>query len=345
MELRAHTTLFYTKRARTRAEHGTAGNGRALPGLALLCVFAFADCAQRLSDPQPSGLALLRAETVSAAQMLRPRLPPGAGPALFRWREHPTVYLLEFEDRGHQSRAMNRLAAFAEKKGSRGKILDDAALGAFIRATGAEPDDFYWAHDYRAADLARFFEAARRHEREGLRTLNSDEMDLERLLRANQLLPTQKEDPTKVLLTVPRSFPPQVRTLLLVHELRHALYFTQPDYRRRCDRVWEQALDPLDRQAITLSLSLLEYDPVDAFLIRNEFQAFLLEAGRPFSGRVQRLAAKDPSGVLWKYVRERPGRLDQIGGLLRAGLGDVHFEPPGAAQTIDETARARQTAK
>ena len=293
--------------------------------LLLVCLAVGSLASPACADPSPpdtgTGLVHLRWKPTATKLLLAQEPARTSGPALFRWVEFPQVFVLEFADRKAQSRAMNRIAAFVEKKGTRGRILDDRALSAFIQESGEKPENFYWAHDYRAADIGRFFATATRTTPRGPAPgLNQDERDLEAMLIHNGLLPVPSQGSQKVLLTIPRGIGPGTRRVLVEHELRHALYFIGQEYRNRCDSVWN-ALDRSDRDAITLTLSLQGYDPADSFLIRNEFQAFLLERTQTFSTYMRRVSARDSSGLLLRYLRDKPDRLEQIGDLLRARLG------------------------
>ena len=75
---------------------------------------------------------------------------------------------------------LNRVAAFVEKAGlPHDRVLTDAELDAAIRASGETPATYYYGHDYRAADLIRFFALA---DRAGV-ALTPEEERLRRLLR------------------------------------------------------------------------------------------------------------------------------------------------------------------
>jgi hypothetical protein len=64
----------------------------------------------------------------------------------------------------------------------------------------------------------------------------------------------------------------------LGHEMMHAQYMLLPSYKETIDRFWD-AMPAADKDAIRKLLAENAYDPSDEFLMRNEFQAYLLEPG------------------------------------------------------------------
>lgn len=60
------------------------------------------------------------------------------------------------------------------------------------------------------------------------------------------------------------------------HELLHAQYFLDSRFRETVDRFWCETVTPEDREKIVELLGV-DYNRNDVFLMRNEFQAFLLD--------------------------------------------------------------------
>lgn len=303
----------------------------------------------------PADLQARKASTSSllkgAGVFLRPQF------HLWQWEPDPRVLLLEFPDRSSQAAAMNRLAAFVEKRGVRGRLLNDRQLADYIRRQGIAPEDFYLAHDYRFRDLARFFTAAGAGTDPGPAVQNRDssghipvnskaatprvalnpfEWALFRLLSgrglfSKQLKGGQSQKLTAsrpgVLLTLPANTTASTRRWVLTHELRHALYFLNDRYRGAVNQVWHRRLDRTDRQAIRRALTLADYDPSDETLMRNEFQAYVLAESRPYEQTLRRLADRDPSGIIARYLKQRPGRVQLLRGWLNAELGPLRLQP------------------
>jgi hypothetical protein len=71
---------------------------------------------------------------------------------VFRWENFPSLLIFDTADYAVQDRLLKRLAFFTEKTGFRGRLAPDDEIA----------DLHGWnAHDYRAEDLAHFFQAAR----------------------------------------------------------------------------------------------------------------------------------------------------------------------------------------
>jgi len=88
--------------------------------------------------------------------------------------------ILETADYQVQDRLLKRLAFFLEKSGFRGRVASDAEIA----------DIHGWnAHDYRAEDLARFFNDALQKEKEkNEEILTPEERELEALLAAEGII-------------------------------------------------------------------------------------------------------------------------------------------------------------
>ena len=65
-------------------------------------------------------------------------------------------------------------------------------------------------------------------------------------------------------------------SMALSHELKHAQYFLNPKYRETTDRFWNETVSEIDRERIRTLLGQY-YNRKDEAVLRNEFQAFLLE--------------------------------------------------------------------
>lgn len=62
------------------------------------------------------------------------------------------------------------------------------------------------------------------------------------------------------------------------HEVLHAQYFNEASYRKVVDEFWERELTAKEKTLIRDALSVA-YDKSDEFLMKNEFQAYILESG------------------------------------------------------------------
>jgi hypothetical protein len=64
---------------------------------------------------------------------------------------------------------------------------------------------------------------------------------------------------------------------VLSHELPHAQYFLDIKYRQAVDKFWSESVTEEDREKVKKVLGEA-YNQNDDLLMRNEFQAFLLES-------------------------------------------------------------------
>jgi len=196
--------------------------------------------------------------------------------SVIRLAQNPRVLVLTFPDLAEQGRMLNRIAAFTEKAHlPRDKVLDDAALAAAIAASNDTPSTYYFAHDYRAADVVRFFETA---ERDAI-VLNDAEYRLKRLIDAQGW--TSREV-VGALISVPNTGAAAVidasaRAALLRHELSHGEYFTDPNFAAAAQDWWSHRLTDGERKAVRAFLAAQDYDTTNADLVVNEAQAYLVE--------------------------------------------------------------------
>ncbi|PND36739.1 hypothetical protein C1O66_03730 [Paucibacter aquatile] len=208
---------------------------------------------------------------------------------LARLRDKPAILILEFPSLLEQGLALNRAAAFIEKKHSAGgAVLGDAEMQRLLARSGDSVATFYFGHDYSAEQLQRFFAQA---QVQGLK-LNAQELKLQSLLQAQGLLtataaaPSTASPQALVSFTAVQQDDPATpsdeqvdalrRESTLRHELSHGEFFTNPDYQRRCWAFWQQGLNEAERARFRSLLSSMDYDPGNEALMVNETQALLM---------------------------------------------------------------------
>ncbi len=198
---------------------------------------------------------------------------------LRRFAPNPAIVVLDFPTLAEQGRMLNRVAAWAEKAGvPHDRLLTDPELAAAIQASGATPDTYYYGHDYRAADLARFFQLADA----GGTALDPDEQQLRRILAQ------AGADPLGIgaLITLPRAdtangVDATARAVILHHELSHGEYFTNAAYARYVHTIWDGVLTEAERARFRAYLADDGYDPAIEDLMINEMQAYLMHTPDP----------------------------------------------------------------
>lgn len=219
------------------------------------------------------------------AAIARPALPPLAiesdilarapqAPEALRFAAAPEIVVLQFASLADQADTLNRAAALLERAGyPRDRVLDLAEMDRRIRAAGDTPERVYLGHDYRAADLLRFFAVA---DRAGT-PLTPGEQRLRRLVAEWGWTPGI----TAALITLVRDdhaagLDPAARATILRHELSHGLYFTSPAYARFARLFWAERLTEAERGRFRTFLASEGYDTGDDDLVVNETQAYLM---------------------------------------------------------------------
>lgn len=258
-------------------------------------------------SPSPAGFAPPIPPTPTDATPARPAPAPSAPPLLteaevlarqprqmgaYRFAPEPAILILQFGTLAEQARALNRPAALIEKAGyPRDRVLDAAELDRRIRAEGSDPASFYYGHDYRAADLVRFFALARA---QGL-PLDEGEEALSRMIESwGWTASTNAALISLVSDDVAAGVGPEVRATILRHELSHGLYFTSPAYAGYAREFWQTVLTPAERGRFSTFLAQEGYDTTIQDLVINETQAYLMHTanGWFFNARAVGLSDK-----------------------------------------------------
>jgi hypothetical protein len=192
--------------------------------------------------------------------------PPADDYSLYRWDMLPSVLIFDFKDYEAQDRYLKRIAFFVEKIGYRGSLLKDEQLA---------PLHGWNAHDYRAEDLAAFFQAAK----DKSFPLGAAENKLEGLLVGAGII---KDEGGRIspgngaLISIARGTTESLRWTFLVHESMHGIFFTDPEYRAFAQSLWA-SIGPEEKWFWKTYLGWAGYDPGWDYLIGNEFQAYLLQ--------------------------------------------------------------------
>jgi hypothetical protein len=198
-----------------------------------------------------------------------------AAPFVFRFAANGDVLVLDFTSLHAQGAMLNRVAALVEKAGlPRDHVLDDAALARAIHDGGETADTYYYGHDYRAADLARFFALAAR---DGV-VLTPQEVWLRGLVTEQGWL---APGAVGALISIPRAgtdagLDAAARAAILRHELSHGEYFTRPAYAAVTRHFWEDVLTADQRGLFRRFLAGEGYDAAQEDLMMNEAQAYLM---------------------------------------------------------------------
>jgi hypothetical protein len=231
--------------------------------------------------------------------------------AIFRWEQFPSVLIIDTADYAVQDSLFKRLCFFTEKKGFRGRVAPDGEIAGLHG----------WnAHDYRAEDLARFFQAAADF------PLSPEERELEQLLLNEGIIRREAggfRGGEGAVLSISRESPAYLRSLFMAHEGFHGLFFIDEDFRAFSRRRWE-GLSP---QAWTFIVSYFDYqgyDTADEYLMINEFMAHCLQQPVSRSARyfgetlAARIAASPRRRETLPEKDEAAGSWPELGRAFRA---------------------------
>jgi hypothetical protein len=185
---------------------------------------------------------------------------------VFRWESFPSLLIFDFFDYDVQDRMLKRLAFFVEKAGFRGRLARDGEIA----------DLHGWnAHDYRAVDLARFFQAARNVNF----PLLAEERELERMLVSAGII-RESDNGLQAgeggIISVSRESDENLRQRFMAHEGFHGLFFIDDDFRDFSRGRWEQ-LAAVPKRFILSYFGFQQYDVNDEYLVINEFMAHVLQ--------------------------------------------------------------------
>ncbi|MFA6505486.1 MAG: hypothetical protein WCT14_05270 [Treponemataceae bacterium] len=190
---------------------------------------------------------------------------------VFRWECFPSILIFDTANYEVQERLFKRLAFFVEKAGYRGHLASDKDIAGLHG----------WnAHDYRAEDLAAFFESARKTKF----PLNVEERELQRILVAAGLVrKVLVSDGTEAfvagtgaVISISRESAEYLRTLFITHEGFHGIFFLDEEFRRFASERYA-AFDAESKKFLKAYFDSRRYDVKDTYLMINELMAYCLQ--------------------------------------------------------------------
>lgn len=238
---------------------------------------------------------------------------------LFSWNLFPNILIFDFRDYQLQSAFLKRLSFFVEKKGSTGRLLPNSLIG---------PLHGWNAHDYRAADLARFFQQA---EEESFR-LNDEEYLLRDILLKQGIIRRRGGEYRTGdggILSISRESSDRLRYIFITHEGYHGLYFASEEYRREVKSVWED-LSGNEQEFWKIFLDWKLYEVRDTDLVINEFQAYLMQQHLSFVDTYFK------EYIIPRFVRRFPEYKEKAAFFLQR-YPDHFTASAGKIQTASET--------
>jgi len=189
---------------------------------------------------------------------------------LFAWSLFPNVLIFDFADYNVQSRFFKRLAFYTEKTGFIGQLLSDQEL---VGRHG------YNAHNYSAAGLANFFNAA---DSAAFALLPEEELLRQIALQAGLLTgqPGAYQPGQGGVLSISRQsarVASSLRGLLLTHEAMHGVFYEAAEFSSSVFDYWNLTLSAQQKDFWRMFMEYLNYSSTDEYLMVNELQAYLLQ--------------------------------------------------------------------
>lgn len=225
---------------------------------------------------------------------------------LFEYGGRSLILIFDFPTLPEQGRMFNRVVALIERIGApRTRVLNNSELAQFIRSVGKNESTFAYGNDFLVSELVVFFNLADM----GNVQLNAEEIALRRKLLESRLIVErtgfyQAVKPQAVILSIPQEttgsggggqVSPLARKTILMHEISHAEYYTNPRYANYCRHFWRNRMSEEQRSAFRKFLASSSYNPDNEEMMVNETQAYLLYTPDPraFNARVVGLRDKE----------------------------------------------------
>jgi hypothetical protein len=185
---------------------------------------------------------------------------------IFRWDRFPSLLIFDFADYAVQDKMLKRLAFYVEKAGFRGRLAPDSEI---------EELHAWNAHDYRAQDLAAFFNAVKKINF----PLLDEEKQLEKILLKEKIIRESSgniEAGEGGIISISRESSEYLRFRFLTHEGFHGIFFIDDDFhdfsRKRLEKLPAAA-----KRFIISYFNFQQYDTKDEYLLINEYMAHILQ--------------------------------------------------------------------
>lgn len=226
-------------------------------------------------------------------------------PTVWQYADNPAVFIFDFPGLGLQGRSFNRVTQFTEQQFSEPypRVLGNEELARYIEAARRTQADFAFGHDVLISELVQFFNYADRDKV----VLNPEETAVRDFLLEQGLMRQwrgfyQAMKPDVVVLSIPQTQAKKqgepmisrgARYAILLHEMAHGEYYSNPHYAKFCQRFWNDTLTEQQRTAFKTFLSGFNYGMGNEDLLINEMQAYLMFTPDPKSFNARKLGVSD----------------------------------------------------
>lgn len=226
--------------------------------------------------------------------------------AVWNYVDNPKIYVFDFPGLTYQGRSFNRITQFTEQQTTEAypRVLTEQEMVARLAAARRSESDFAFGHDVLVHELVQFFNFAARDKV----ALNPEETAVRDFLLEQGMMREwrgimQAVQPNNVILSVPQTqeksageplINATARYAILLHEMAHGEYYTNPYYEQYCQRFWQESLSEAQRQAFKTFLGKYNYSMGSDALLVNEMQAYLMFTPDPSSFSARKLGVTGP---------------------------------------------------
>lgn len=207
---------------------------------------------------------------------------------IWRYSGNPNVFIFDFPGLTLQGLSFNRVMQLTEQQTSEPypRPLTTEELTKYIKAARRTQADFAFGHDIMVSEFVQFFNMADRDKV----VLNPEEIRIRDFLLEQGMIRSwrgfyQALQPNVVILSIPqpqerKADEPRItlsaRYAILLHEMAHGEYYTNPYYKAYCQRFWSESLSDNQREAFKKFLANYGYSTYGDELLVNEMQAYLM---------------------------------------------------------------------
>lgn len=224
---------------------------------------------------------------------------------VWRYSGNPNIYVFDFPGLAYQGRSFNRITQFTEQQTTEPypRVLTEQEMTTRLAAARRSESDFAFGHDVMVHELVQFFNFAQRDKV----PLNQEETAIRDFLVAQGMMRDwrgfwQAVQPNNVILSIPQTqdkspgeplINATARYAILLHEMAHGEFYTNPYYTQYCQRFWQESLTDAQREAFKAFLGKYNYATGFEPLLVNESQAYLMFTPDPASFSARKLGVSN----------------------------------------------------
>ncbi|HRK38699.1 MAG TPA: hypothetical protein PK347_09935 [Burkholderiaceae bacterium] len=214
------------------------------------------------------------------------------------------VYLVDFSSLLTQGRTFNRLTHLIQQSFEPYKrILSEQELEERLAAINRTMETMAFGHDILFDELVLFYNLAKR---DNISLFAEEQQLLDFLIQIKAISEWRgifnTTKPNGVILSAPKVqtringtylVSPLARKTIIIHELSHGEYYTNPYYAEYCRQYWSKSLNDSLRSKFLKFLEKYNYSLYGMELVINEMQAYLMFTPDPNSFNARTLGVSE----------------------------------------------------